>query len=68
MAKKLPRDFFPQVTEALKKFGDDPAIVKLRAEVLRGGLLLSLEPGQIEKIRKLVADEGRRRRRVANST
>lgn len=58
VAKKLPRDFFPQVTESLKKFGDDPAIVKLRAEVLRGGLLLSLEPGQIDKIRKLVADRG----------
>ncbi len=58
VAKKLPRDFFPQVTEALKKFGDDPAIAKLQAEVLRGGLLLSLEPGQIEKVRKLVAEKG----------
>ncbi len=58
IAKKLPRDFFPQVTEALKKFGDDPVLVKLQAEVLRGGLLLSLEPGQIDKIRKLVADKG----------
>ncbi|MCE9562417.1 MAG: HEAT repeat domain-containing protein [Planctomycetes bacterium] len=54
IAKKLPRDFFPQVTEALKKFNEDPVIVKLQTEVLRGGLLLSLEPGQIEKVRKLV--------------
>ncbi|MBA4191235.1 MAG: hypothetical protein C0467_24910 [Planctomycetaceae bacterium] len=58
IAKKLPRDFFPQVTEALKKFNDDPVIVKLQTEVLRGGLLLSLEPGQIDKIRTLVADKG----------
>lgn len=58
VAKKLPRDFFPQVTEALKRFGDDPAIVKLQVEVLRGGLLLSLEPGQIEKVRKQVAEKG----------
>jgi len=58
IAKKLPRDFFPQVTEALKRFGDDPVIVKLQAEVLRGGLLLSLEPGQIDKIRKLVIEKG----------
>ncbi len=58
MAKKLPRDFFPQVTEALKKFGDDPAIQKLQAEVLRGGLLLSLEPSQVDKIRRLVVEKG----------
>ena len=45
VAKKLPRDFFPQVTEALKKFGDDPAIAKLQAEVLRGGLLALARTG-----------------------
>lgn len=58
VAKKLPRDLFPQVTEALKKFTEDPAIAKLQAEVLRGRLLLSLEPGEIEKVRKLVATKG----------
>ncbi|MCI0703861.1 MAG: HEAT repeat domain-containing protein [Planctomycetia bacterium] len=58
LAKKLPRDFFPQVNEALNKFADDPAFAKLRAEVLRGGLLLSLEPGQIDKIRDQVITEG----------
>jgi putative heme-binding domain-containing protein len=58
IAKKLPRDFFLQVSEALKKFGDDPIIAKLQAEVLRGGLLLSLEPGQVEKMRKQVAEKG----------
>ncbi len=58
VAKKLPRDFFPQVTEALKKFNDDPVIDKLQTEVLRGALLLSLEPGQVDKIRKLVAEKG----------
>jgi putative membrane-bound dehydrogenase-like protein len=58
VAKKLPRDFFPQVNQALTQFGEDPAFAKLRAEVLRGGLLLSLEPGQIEKVRKLVVEKG----------
>jgi putative membrane-bound dehydrogenase-like protein len=58
VARKLPRDFFPQVTEALKRFNEDPAVAKLQAEVLRGGLLLSLEPGQIEKVRKLVEEKG----------
>jgi putative heme-binding domain-containing protein len=56
--KKLPRDFFPQVNEALGKFAEDPAFAKLRADVLRGGLLLSLEPGQIDKVRDLVNSKG----------
>lgn len=58
LAKKLPRDFFPQVNDALNKFADDPAFAKLRADVIRGGLLLSLEPGQIEQIRTLVNTKG----------
>lgn len=63
LAKKLPRDLFPQVTDALKKFAaDDAAVAKLQADVLRGGLLLSLEPGQIEKVRQLVATQGSAKR------
>jgi quinoprotein glucose dehydrogenase len=58
IAKKLPRDFFPQVNEAINKFADDPAFVKLRADVLRGGLLLSLEPSQVDKIRQEVSNKG----------
>ncbi|MDB5308243.1 MAG: repeat protein [Gemmataceae bacterium] len=59
LAKKLPRDMFPQVTDALKKFAADDAVVaRLQAEVLKGGLLLSLEPGQIEKVRQLVVTKG----------
>ena len=58
VANKLPRDLFPQVTDALKKFAADPAIAKLQADVTRGGLLLSLEPGQIEKVRQLVVTKG----------
>lgn len=59
VAKKLPRELFSVVTEALKKFAaNDPAIAKLQADVLKGGLLLSLEPGQIEKVRKLVNTKG----------
>lgn len=58
VAKKLPRDFFPQVNEALNKFPDDPAFAKLRADVLRGGLLLSLEPSQVDKIRAEVSKKG----------
>jgi putative membrane-bound dehydrogenase-like protein len=62
LARKIPQDYYPQITEALQKFADDPAVAKLRAEVLRGGLLLSLEPGQIEKIRRLVEEKGNPKR------
>jgi putative membrane-bound dehydrogenase-like protein len=58
VAKKLPRDFFPQVNEAISKFADDDAFAKLRSDVLRGGLLLSLEPGQVDKIRAEMAAKG----------
>lgn len=58
LAKKLPRDFFPQVNDALNKFPDDAALAKLRADVLRGGLLLSLEPSQVDKIRAEVSKKG----------
>jgi len=62
IAKKLPRDFFPQVNEALNKFADDPEFAKLRGEVLRGGLLLSLEPSQVDKIRTEVSQKGNAQR------
>jgi putative membrane-bound dehydrogenase-like protein len=58
VAKKLPRDFFPQVNEALNKFADDAALARLRAVVLRGGLLLSLEPSQVDRIRAEVSKKG----------
>jgi putative membrane-bound dehydrogenase-like protein len=55
LAHQLPRDLFPQVTEALRKFAGDPALDKLRADVMKGGLLVSLEPSQILKTKFLVA-------------
>lgn len=59
LAKRLPRELFPQVSDALRRFAaEDPAVAALQREVLRGGLLLSLEPGQIERIRQLVTTRG----------
>jgi putative membrane-bound dehydrogenase-like protein len=58
IAGKLPRDFFPQVNDAINKFAEDPEFAKLRGEVLRGALRVSLEPGRIDEIRKLVAEKG----------
>ncbi|MBY0512761.1 MAG: c-type cytochrome, partial [Gemmataceae bacterium] len=42
----------------LKRFAGDPAIDKLQSDVMKGGLLLSLEPGQVEKVRQLVTTKG----------
>jgi quinoprotein glucose dehydrogenase len=58
LEKKLPRDLYPRVSDVLRKFPTDDAISKLNAEVLRGGLMLSLEPDQVEKIRAKVTTAG----------
>ena len=58
LAKKLPRDFFPRVSDGLRKYPGDSAIAALNTEVLRGGLLLSMAPDQIEAIRKTVLAKG----------
>ena len=46
------------MSAALKEFDTDPAVAKLRAAVMRGGLMLSTQPGEVEKIRLLVAVKG----------
>ena len=58
IAKKLPRETFQQVIAALQVHAADAGIAKLQSEVLRGGLLLSLQPGQAEKIKALVESKG----------
>jgi len=58
VAKKLPKELFQKVTDALAKFATDPAIAKLQGEVLKGGLFVSLDPAKSEQIRKLVATKG----------
>ncbi|MCU0705084.1 MAG: HEAT repeat domain-containing protein [Fimbriiglobus sp.] len=58
LAKKLPRDLFPRVSDALRKYPNDAEVAKLNAEVMRGGLLLSLEPDQVEKVRAKVLKDG----------
>jgi putative membrane-bound dehydrogenase-like protein len=56
--KKLPREVFPQVIAALQLHASDPAVAKLQAEVLRGGLQISTLPGQAEKIKAEVEKKG----------
>jgi quinoprotein glucose dehydrogenase len=58
LAKKLPRDFFPRVSDVLRKHLGDADIAKLNEQVLRGGLLLSMQPDQVETIRKDVLNKG----------
>ena len=58
LAKKLPREQWPRISESLKKFAGDPAIAKLTADATKGAMLLSMQPGEIEKIRQLVASKG----------
>jgi putative membrane-bound dehydrogenase-like protein len=58
LANKLPRDLFPRVSDVLRKFPADADIAKLNVEVLRGGLLLSMAPDQVEKMRTKVLKDG----------
>jgi quinoprotein glucose dehydrogenase len=58
VAKKLPVDLWPRVSEALRKFATDPAIAKLNADVQKGGLLLSTAPGDIAKVVERVRTQG----------
>ena len=59
LAKKLPAELLPAGDRGLREAcRSDPAWRKLQAEVMKGGLLVSLDPAQIDKIRKLVATKG----------
>jgi quinoprotein glucose dehydrogenase len=62
LAKKLPRELFQRVTEVLQKFNTDPALAKLYGEVMKGGLLLSINPNRLQEIQKLVLSKGNAQR------
>lgn len=59
IASKLPRELLPQVTENLRKhLAKDESLGKLLTEVMKGGLLVSLDKSQIMKIQTLVKTKG----------
>jgi putative membrane-bound dehydrogenase-like protein len=59
LAKKLPRSVLPQVADGLRKhLSQAPELGKLLTEVMKGGLLVSLDPKQIEQIRALIQTKG----------
>jgi quinoprotein glucose dehydrogenase len=59
LAQKLPRSVLPQVADGLRKhLPQAPEFGKLLTEVMKGGLLVSLNPQQIEQIRTMVQSKG----------
>ncbi len=58
VSKKLPAEHWSRVSDALRKFANDPIIAKLNAEVQKGGLLLSTAPGDIAKVVERVRAQG----------
>lgn len=63
IAKKLPRELLPQVSDALRKHtAKNPDLNKLLSEVMKGALLVSLDKPEIERIEKLVKSKGNAQR------
>jgi quinoprotein glucose dehydrogenase len=63
LAKRLPRELLPQVSEALRKHADkDPELAKLLSDVMKGGLLLSLDKAEVARVEALVKTKGDPRR------
>lgn len=58
LAGKLPRELCPRVTDSLLKFNRDPEAARMRSEVLKGGLLLNLDPAQVARMANLVQTKG----------
>ena len=57
--KKLPRELLPVVSDALRKLADqDPVARKMLVDVMRSGLLVSMDPAQAEKVRQMVLMRG----------
>jgi len=57
--KKLSANLLPLVTDGLRQHAaKSPQAAKLLTEVMKGALLVSLDPGQVEKVRYLVRTKG----------
>ena len=58
--KKLPRTLLPEVTESLRRFAskEHPDVTALLSRVVKGGLLVSLEPAELKRVSALVKEQG----------
>lgn len=58
--RKLPRALLPEVSESLRRFAssEHPDVTALLSNVLRGGLLVSLEPEELKRVSAMVKEKG----------
>ena len=58
--KKLPRSLLPEVAESLRRFAskEHPDVTALLSQVVKGGLLVSLEPAELKRVSALVQRQG----------
>jgi putative membrane-bound dehydrogenase-like protein len=58
--KKLPRVLLPEVAESLRRFASNehPDVNGLLSQVVKGGLLVSLEPAELKRVSELVKEQG----------
>ncbi|MBI1832055.1 MAG: HEAT repeat domain-containing protein, partial [Planctomycetes bacterium] len=58
--KKLPRSLLPEVTESLRRFAtrEHPDVTALLSAVVRGGLLVSLDPEGLKNVSEVVRTKG----------
>jgi quinoprotein glucose dehydrogenase len=58
--KKLPRSLLPEVSESLRRFAskEHPDVAELLTNVVKGGLLVSLEPAELKRVSELVQQQG----------
>lgn len=61
--KKLSRDLLPQVSDALRRHADkNPELANMLTEVMKGGLLVSLDAKELARIQQLVSTKGNAKR------
>jgi len=59
VANKLPRTLLPEVTESLRSFArEHQDIADLLSRVVKGGLLVSLEPKELARVSAMVSSKG----------
>ena len=58
--KKLPRSLLPEVSESLRRFAskEHPDVNDLLLRVVKGGLLVSLEPAELKRVSAMVQTQG----------